>query len=104
MATGRVLLTREAGKNEKLQERLCTAGVDSVVLPMIRTTSGHDEAALETALEQCDWVVVTSPEAARVLLRSWSICKPALSLAVVGKGAPSLSWYIQGSWLARGCL
>ncbi|KAH8070084.1 hypothetical protein JL721_5306 [Aureococcus anophagefferens] len=63
-----VALTREQGKNDGLAAAL--EGVASVEIPAVAQTRTADmEAALDAALlfvdEAWDWVVITSPEAAR---------------------------------------
>jgi uroporphyrinogen-III synthase len=91
LAAGSVLLTREAGKNGPLRQKLNTLGIECVELPLVATGGGRDTARLPGVLDQTafDWVVVTSPEAARVLVDAWHTCAsaPSLKLAVLGAGA-----------------
>jgi hypothetical protein len=89
LCTGRALLTREAGKNDVLLQRLESLDIKCIVLPMVKTDVGPDTHRLADVLrkERFDWVVLTSPEAASVLATHWQVHKAALRLAVVGKGA-----------------
>jgi uroporphyrinogen-III synthase len=81
-------LTREEGKNDALLQRLKALNIECVVLPMVKTDYGPDTDRLAGVLknERFDWVVVTSPEAAKVLKTHWQAHKPTLRLAVVGEG------------------
>ena len=91
VCAGSVLLTREAGKNDALQQLLAAEGIATFELPMVRTVDGRDAARLPQTLQEqaFDWVVVTSPESARVLAQAWRQCSapPPLRIAAVGKGA-----------------
>ncbi|CAM9221774.1 unnamed protein product, partial [Choristocarpus tenellus] len=83
-----VALTREAGKNIKLAELLQKDGVPSVEVPCIAHADGEDLPKLPLALIEEDlvYVVVTSPEAAKVFLGGWRVAgKPSVSVACVGK-------------------
>jgi uroporphyrinogen-III synthase len=68
-----VVLTREKGKNDKMQTLLSKHGIQCVELPLIEHTDGPDRGQLPEALQQggFDWVTVTSPEAASVFLEAW---------------------------------
>ena len=72
-----VALTREEGKNDKLRQALladaAASGVEPCELPCIAHADGPDLIQLEDSLTNEDWdyVVVTSPEAARVLSSAW---------------------------------
>jgi len=85
-----VVLTREAGQNEKLGRILKeTHGLATLEVPLIEFGSAKDSDKLAPALRQeaWDWVVVTSPEAARVLVTAWwSAGRPKLRTAAVGGG------------------
>jgi len=66
-----VALTREDGKNGKLKEAL-SGLFDTVEVPCIAHADGPDLAILPERLkEPWDYVIVTSPEAAKVLASSW---------------------------------
>ena len=89
------LLTREDGKNGKLQKLLEARGVACEELPCIafERLAGFEElaAALASADHGCAWVVITSPEAAGVFLDAWQSPGPAdgaapPKLATVGVG------------------
>ena len=69
----RVVLTREAGKNGKLQAMLAVRGVPALELPLVETAPGPDRAALPGMLRAggFDWVAITSPEAAAVFMEGW---------------------------------
>ncbi|CAN0422848.1 unnamed protein product, partial [Scytosiphon promiscuus] len=84
-----VALTREAGKNEKLAKLLANAGISSVevcvagsagggsgrgAVPCIAHQDGPDLPLLPAALADLGlaYVVVTSPEAAKVFLEGWT--------------------------------
>mmetsp|Transcript_16554 Transcript_16554/g.33452 ORF Transcript_16554/g.33452 Transcript_16554/m.33452 type:complete len:267 (-) Transcript_16554:62-862(-) len=92
-AVPRVYLTRETGKNGKLQALLTARGVPSVELPCIEFQSlpGADELPAKLASGAYGWIVITSPEAASVLLDAWATCgRPPLRVASVGSGTASV--------------
>lgn len=85
----RVLLTRELGKNDKLQTALSPYGLTCMELPLIEHSDGPDKSRLPglLATKAFDWVAVTSPEAAAVFLEAWEEAgKPFVRIAVVGGG------------------
>jgi len=85
----RVLLTREAGKNEKMASGLSKLGVQCIELPLIEHSEGPDRHLLPKALKSSayDWVAISSPEAATVFLEAWNEAgKPNVRIAVVGSG------------------
>ncbi|GFR40246.1 hypothetical protein Agub_g817 [Astrephomene gubernaculifera] len=90
--SAKVLLTREAGKNDKLREALSSKGFTCIELPLIEHRDGPDRAQLPSQLlsasqGQYDWVAVTSPEAAAVVLEGWQAAgKPQIRVAAVGGG------------------
>ena len=89
VARPRVYLTREVGKNGKLQALLESSGVPSVELPCIefQPLPGADELPGKLASGMYGWIVITSPEAASVLIDAWATCgRPALRVASVGAG------------------
>jgi uroporphyrinogen-III synthase len=81
-----IALTREEGKNGKLQQALSSFA--TVELPCIAHADGPDLNSLPEKLrdESWDYVVVTSPEAAKVLAQAWSTipsdCPPPPVVAV----------------------
>eukprot|EP00472_Partenskyella_glossopodia_P002160 CAMPEP_0197526758 /NCGR_PEP_ID=MMETSP1318-20131121/19247_1 /TAXON_ID=552666 /ORGANISM="Partenskyella glossopodia, Strain RCC365" /LENGTH=273 /DNA_ID=CAMNT_0043081079 /DNA_START=38 /DNA_END=859 /DNA_ORIENTATION=+ len=82
-----VLLTREKGKNEKLRKRLEERGVRVVELPciMAQELGGAKELPKLLKDEEWEWVVVTSPEGAKIIAQAWSSAgSPPLSVAAVG--------------------
>ncbi len=82
-----VFLTREAGKNAKLQLLLEQRGVPTTELPCIvfEKLPGSKELPALLAAGGLGWVVVTSPEAAGVLAEGWEAAgRPALPIATVG--------------------
>ena len=85
-----VLLTRELGKNEKLQTALAQHGLTSCMeLPLIEHSDGPDRKSLPSILgsQTFDWITVTSPEAASVFIEAWEEAgKPSVRIAVVGGG------------------
>jgi len=84
---GTVVLTREKGKNDKLAAKLTALGLECVELPLIEHAAAADTARLPEVLAErvWDWVIVTSPEGAHVLLDGWEKAgKPELRMAVVG--------------------
>lgn len=86
---GRVVVTRESGKNAKLAGMVEAAGLESLEMPLIETVVGPDRALLPTVMreETFDWVVLTSPEAAAVFVEGWIAAKkPNVNVAVVGQG------------------
>mmetsp|Transcript_25433 Transcript_25433/g.55287 ORF Transcript_25433/g.55287 Transcript_25433/m.55287 type:complete len:373 (-) Transcript_25433:473-1591(-) len=87
---GTVVVTREKGKNGKLVKRLEEVGIKCIELPLIEHAPGKDRHKLGSTLEakDFDWVIVTSPEGAKVFVEGWQEAgKPDdLKLAVVGGG------------------
>ena len=85
-----VVLTREAGKNGTLASALAAKGYATLEMPLVRSGPAEDTAALPGALAAGGpwaWVVVTSPEAAAVLLAAWrSADRPPVRIAAVGAG------------------
>lgn len=57
-------------------------------LPLIESRDGPDKARLPGELKkEYDWIVITSPEAAKVFLEAWRAAgQPMHRLATVGKG------------------
>lgn len=86
-------LTREAGKNGKLETLLSQRGVECEELPCIafERLPGFDELSGALA-EEHGWVVITSPEAAGVFVEAWqrhdaaSTAAPPPRIASVGAG------------------
>lgn len=82
-----VALTRESGANDKLLNLL--SNENCIELPCIAFASGEDAAKLPEALDLCDLVVLTSPQAANVFMAA---CEGAgkspdsITVATVGKG------------------
>lgn len=89
-AAPRIFLTREDGKNEKLRQLLEAGGIATEELPCIafERLPGYDDLCDTIATKQPDWIVVTSPEAAGVLIEAWyATGSPQLPrLASVGAG------------------
>ncbi|KAG2488513.1 hypothetical protein HYH03_013016 [Edaphochlamys debaryana] len=90
-AAPKVLLTREAGKNDKLKAALSKKGFNCIELPLIEHADGPDRSKLPELLRKApghyDWVAITSPEAASVFLEGWQAAgKPAVRVAAVGGG------------------
>jgi uroporphyrinogen-III synthase len=72
-----VAMTRESGKNEKLQAGVLERpSLHPVELPCIAHADGPDSKDLKATLQDNDWdyVTITSPEAARVLVSAWNDC------------------------------
>ncbi len=61
---GLVVLTREAGKNDKLRERLKAQQINVLELPCIAHCHAEGHGQLQQTLETVafDYVVITSPE------------------------------------------
>ena len=74
-AAPQVVVTRERGKNGKLMKALQERGVTVLELPLVKTAPGPDQERLPGQLEgsNFDWVVLTSPEAARVFVDGWQL-------------------------------
>lgn len=88
-AAPRVVATREQGKNGKLISGLEKHGISCIELPLIEHAPGPDRDKLPELLRRggFDWVAVTSPEAAAVLLEGWEKAgRPQMRVAVVGGG------------------
>lgn len=73
-----VTLTREDGKNEKLRKKIQDNNplinrIDVLELPCIAHAVGPDFERLSSTLisEQWDYIAITSPEAANVLVSAW---------------------------------
>jgi len=83
-----VLLTRGEVKDASLRKRLDEAGVPHQSVPLLEHAPGPSFAKLPERLgEAWDWVVVTSPTAARFLLKAWyETDRPDLRVAAIGKG------------------
>ncbi|GLC77242.1 hypothetical protein PLESTF_001902700 [Pleodorina starrii] len=71
-APPKVLLTREAGKNDELRDALTKKGYQCMELPLIEHTDGPNRALLPgllaAAADGYEWVALTSPESASVFL------------------------------------
>lgn len=88
-----VVVTREHGKNVKLMKALAKRGIRCLELPLIEHRDGPDLLKLVQTLREgkFEWIVVTSPEAATVFLRSWREAgRPKVRIAVVGAGTGEL--------------
>jgi len=82
----KVALTREKGANDKLLGML--EGIDCYELPCIMFDKGEDIDQLEGALYTHDLIVISSPQAALVLLDVWIHAqKPAIKVVTVGPGS-----------------
>lgn len=80
-----VALTREKGANDKLAALL--PGIQWVEIPCIAFEPGPDVNKLENLLTDYDLIVITSPQAASVVLDVWkSKGKPQVKVISVGKG------------------
>ena len=90
-----VYLTREQGKNTKLEKLLAERGIPSAELPCIafQQLKGAEELPALLAAGGISWVVVTSPESATVFAAAWeSAGRPQVRVASVGSAtAKSLS-------------
>mmetsp|Transcript_3006 Transcript_3006/g.9201 ORF Transcript_3006/g.9201 Transcript_3006/m.9201 type:complete len:274 (-) Transcript_3006:40-861(-) len=92
-----VALTREAGKNSKLAELLRSKNIDAEELPCVESAEGEDLHRLPRALQKkWDWIVVTSPEAANVFLRSLAKVSPGAELRVAAVGNATAEVLRQG--------
>ena len=81
-----VALTRELGKNGKLQKILEKRGIVGKELPCI-TFENLGAPLAQSLQEEWEYVVVTSPEAASVFSECWAAAgKPSLRIACVGAG------------------
>ena len=90
-APWKIALTREEGKNGKLQKALekessSLSLFEAIELPCIAHADGPDLASLAQRLrdETWDYVVVTSPEAAKVVASAWP-SSSTTPVAAVGK-------------------
>ncbi len=84
-----IALTRELGKNVKLEKLLLAQGLRVQEIPCIAFEDGPDRARLPDALKEKNWeyIVITSPEAADVFLDGWEKAgRPAVRVASVGSG------------------
>ena len=81
-----IALTREDGKNEKLRKAL-EGSYETVELPCIAHANGPDLDSLPLRLQESwDYVIVTSPEAAKVVAGAWeSVASNPPPVAAVGK-------------------
>jgi len=83
-----VVLTRDQKKDKPLADRLEQAGVPYLSVPLLKHTPGPDHDKLTRFLgDKWDWILVTSPTAAKFLLKAWkSAGEPSLRVAAIGKG------------------
>ena len=89
-----VVLTREAGKNEQMRKIVSQPrfgeNVSVLEMPLVESVPGEDAARLRETLEtkQFQWIIVTSPEAAKVFTKAWvEAGKPeGLNIGTVGGG------------------
>ena len=84
-----IALTREAGKNSKLEKLLVDQGLQVREIPCIAFEDGPDKDRLPAALNEKQWeyIVITSPEAADVFLDGWEKAgRPSVRVASVGSG------------------
>lgn len=81
-----IALTREDGKNEKLKKAL-EGFHETVEVPCIAHADGPDLASLAQRLQESwDYVIVTSPEAAKVVASAWgNVANDPPPVAAVGK-------------------
>ncbi len=94
-----VALTRPPEKDAELAERLRAVGLEPVSVPVLayeKLEEGYE--ALEIALiEPWDWVVITSPEAARYFIGAWYLAgAPEVRIAALG---PSTKAVLEGQGL-----
>ncbi len=84
---GKVALTRELGKNEKLK-LLLDKDVETIELPCIMFGDGSDLIRLEAEIKLHDIIVITSPQSAKIFINKWiEIGKPNnIKVVTVGKG------------------
>lgn len=81
-----IALTREEGSNDKLRSLL--DGYTCVELPCIAFADGDDVDKLPAAILDNDLVIITSPQAASVFIKSWEENgKYDVKVATVGKGS-----------------
>eukprot|EP00238_Polyblepharides_amylifera_P015144 CAMPEP_0196587316 /NCGR_PEP_ID=MMETSP1081-20130531/57105_1 /TAXON_ID=36882 /ORGANISM="Pyramimonas amylifera, Strain CCMP720" /LENGTH=318 /DNA_ID=CAMNT_0041909471 /DNA_START=110 /DNA_END=1063 /DNA_ORIENTATION=+ len=84
-----VVVTREKGMNGKLMKALAGMEVGCLELPLIEHAQGPELGRLQEELQEggWDWVLVTSPEGAKVLKQEWeAVGRPSLRVAAVGEG------------------
>ena len=94
-----VALTRPPEKDAELAQRLEEEGFSPVFVPVVayeKLEDGYE--ALEIALtEPWDWVVITSPEAARYFIGAWYLAgAPEVRIAALG---PSTKAVLEGQGL-----
>ena len=69
-----VVLTREAGKNDKLKAKLEPFSIPTLELPCIAHEEGNDYSTLINELKEnisyYDYIIITSPESASVFLKA----------------------------------
>ena len=84
---GKVALTRELGKNDRLK-LLLDKDVETIELPCIMFGDGNDLERLEAEIKLHDIVVITSPQSANIFIKKWiEIGKPNnIKVVTVGKG------------------
>ena len=89
-----VVLTREAGKNEQMRKIVSQPpfgeNVSVLEMPLVESVPAEDAERLRETLEtkQFQWIIVTSPEAAKVFTNAWvEAGKPeGLNIGTVGGG------------------
>jgi uroporphyrinogen-III synthase len=87
----KVGLTRELGANDKLLSLLQSLDTSKklqlIEIPCIQFSEGPDLDKLSSAITKYDLIVITSPQAASVLIKKWiEIGQPAIKVVSVGKG------------------
>jgi len=83
---GKVALTRELGKNDKLKS-LLPDSVETYELPCIMFDAGRDLNRLQAEMSLHDIIIITSPQSASIFIEQWQAkgC-PVIQVATVGKG------------------
>ncbi len=72
LAGKRVVITRSAAQSEELARELAARGAIPVVLPLVSFANPEDFAPLDAAIavvEQFDWMILTSAQAVRAVVR-----------------------------------
>lgn len=79
-----VVLTREAGSNERVRKMLESYDLNLIELPLIQFNTRPESEMLVELLKtrRPDWVTLTSPQSARVFLQAWEAAnRPLITIA-----------------------
>lgn len=106
LAGKRIVITRSAAQSEALARELSARGAIPVVLPLVSFAEPKDFAPLDAAIkgiEQCDWMILTSAQTVRALVKRSEELKRGLipsgsKLRIAAVGPVSAEAARQAGW------